>query len=241
MTATASPGVLGARRLILLPGMDGSDAMFRRLIANAPADVTATAIAYPSGPANCYGDLLPSVRAQLPRDDDYWLLGWSFSGPLALMLAAEKPTRLRGVILAATFVRKPVPYLPTWMSALATPALFRFYPKMSQAKALLGGYGTPEVRRLLAEAHARAGLKALACRAREAMRVDARDALAACEVPILYLRATKDRVIPPSRTEDLRREKPTVAVVDIEGPHLALITNPGASWAAIDPFMRWPA
>lgn len=158
------------RTLILLPGMDGGDKLFGPLQATAPSGVDTTTVGYPPGPNNDYADLLPLVRSRLPTDRPFFVLGWSFSGPLALLLAAERPSLLRGVILAASFVNTPVPWLPRWAHRLATPALFRFYPAASRAKALLGGYGTPEVRRLLADAHRTAGVEALACRARASTR-----------------------------------------------------------------------
>ena len=131
------------------------------------------------------------------------------------------------MILVASFVTRPVPYLPRWATRLATPALFRFYPAASRAKASLGGYGTAEVRRLLGEAHAAAGPVALAARARATLSVDATAALADCPVPVLYLRSTKDGV----DSGPLRRGHPGRAAIggqiaDIEGPHLALVTNP---------------
>src|SRR4029077_12947839 len=157
---------MATRTLLLLPGMDGGDKLFGPLQAAAPDGVDTVAVGYPPGPDNGYDDLLPLVRAQLPGDRPFFLLGWSFSGPLALLAAAARPPGLRGVILAASFVKTPVPYLPGWVRHLVTPALFRVYPAASRAKALIGGYGTREVRRLLAEAHAIAGIEALACRAR---------------------------------------------------------------------------
>ena len=214
------------RTLVLLPGMDGGDKLFGPLRASAPADVETIAVGYPPGPRNDYDDLLPLVLAQLPADRAFFLLGWSFSGPLALLAAASRPPGLRGVILAASFVKTPVPVLPRWARRLATPALFRFYPAASRAKALLGGYGTTEVRRLLAEAHAFAGVDAIACRARATLSIDATDALVACPVPVLYLRARKDGVIRGSRADEIRRLRPSVEVADIDGPHLALVTNP---------------
>jgi len=226
------------RTLVLLPGMDGSDKLFAPLRAVAPSGVDTIAIGYPPGPRNDYADLLPVVRAGLPAGRPFYLLGWSFSGPLVLLAAAERPPGLRGVILAASFVKTPVPYLPRWARHLATPALFRFYPAASRAKALLGGYGTPEVRRLLAEAHAAAGAEALACRARATLSIDATDALAACLVPVLYLRARKDGVIPASRAVEIQKACPSVEIVDIEGPHLALVTNPTAAWDALNTFMN---
>jgi len=225
------------RTLVLLPGMDGSDKLFGPLRAAAPPGVDTIAVGYPPGPDNGYDDLLPGVRAQLPNDRPFYLLGWSFSGPLVLLAAAGRPPGLRGVILAASFVKTPVPWLPRWARHLATPALFRFYPAAARAKALLGGYGTSEVRRLLREAHAFAGSEALACRARATLSIDATDALAACPVAVLYLRARKDGVIPASRAVEIKRLHPSVEIADIDGPHLALVTNPTAAWAALLAFM----
>jgi pimeloyl-ACP methyl ester carboxylesterase len=226
------------RTLVLLPGMDGSETMFRPLVETAPPDVQVRTIGYPAGAANGYDELLPGVLANLPQDRPFFLLGWSFSGPLALMVAARCPPLLRGVILAASFVRRPAPYVPRWAHHLARPFLFRFYPAMSQLKALLGGYGTAEMRKLLWEAHARAGAPALACRVRAALTVDASEALAGCPVPVLYLRADKDEVISASRAEEIRRLRPSVEIVDIAGPHLALATNPSAAWSALARFMN---
>ena len=228
---------MATRTLVLLPGMDGSDKLFGPLQTSAPTRVDTIAVGYPPGPQNDYEDLLPLVRAQLPTDRPFFLLGWSFSGPLALLTAAARPPGLRGVILAASFVKTPVPYLPRFLHGLATPALFRFYPAASRAKALLGGYGTREVRRLLAEAHAIAGVEALACRARAALSIDATDALAACPVPVLYLRARKDGVIRGSHADEIRRLRPAIEIADVDGPHLALVTNPAAAWAALTRFM----
>ena len=91
---------MATRTLVLLPGMDGSDKLFGPLQTSAPTRVDTIAVGYPPGPQNDYEDLLPLVRAQLPTDRPFFLLGWSFSGPLALLTAAARPPGLRGVILA---------------------------------------------------------------------------------------------------------------------------------------------
>jgi len=132
---------MSIRTLVLLPGMDGGDKLFGPLRTAAPPGVDTIAIGYPPGPRNDYGDLLPAVRAQLPADRPFFLLGWSFSGPLVLLAAAERPPGLRGVILAATFA------------------------------------------------------------------------------------------------VEIQKACPSVEIVDIDGPHLALVTNPAAAWAALSGFM----
>ena len=110
------------------------------------------------------------VLAALPAAGSFYVLGWSFSGPMALMVAERRPPGLRGIALASSFVRRPVP-LPRWMRHLARPTLFRLYPKSYQLKALLSGAEVRSLRHLVAEAHRMAGAAALACRARAAMAV----------------------------------------------------------------------
>jgi pimeloyl-ACP methyl ester carboxylesterase len=90
---------------------------------------------------------------------------------------------------------------------------------------------------LLAEAHAEAGVEAIAARARATLTVDARDALAACPVPVLYLQASRDGVIAARCGREIVRLRPDVELVEIAGPHLALVTNPAAAWSALGAFM----
>jgi pimeloyl-[acyl-carrier protein] methyl ester esterase len=221
---------------VLLPGMEGSDLLFGPLRDAAPPDVRTVAVSYPVGERNTYDDLLPGVLAALPTDGPYHLLGWSFSGPMALMVAARRPPGLRGVVLASSFVRRPVP-LPAWMRHLARPALFRLYPATFQVRALLSGADVRGLRHLVGQAHRTAGPVALACRVCEAMAVDARELLRSCDVPVLYLRATADRLIGAHHADDAQAIQPRVRVADIPGPHMALVTNPASSWAALSRFM----
>ena len=96
---------------------------------------------------------------------------------------------------------------------------------------------TSQLRALLADAHRKAGAEALACRAREALAVDVTDALAGCRVPVLYLRASADEVVSRTCADHVRRTLPSAGIVDLRGPHLALVTNTAASWAQLGRFM----
>jgi pimeloyl-ACP methyl ester carboxylesterase len=223
--------------LVLLPGMEGSGAIYGPLVEAAPPGIETLSVSYPAGAANGYDDLMPLCRAALPRGRPFHLLGWSFSGPLALRIAAERPPGLRGVVLASSFVRRPS-WVPAAMHRLARPWLFKLYPPAAQLKALLGRQDTPELRRLLREAHALAGAEALAGRVRAAMTVDAREALRACVVPILYLRATRDEVVRARCADEVRALAPATEIVELPGSHLTLIAAPAAAWAALLPFLE---
>jgi len=95
----------GRVTLVLLPGLDGTSVFFRPLLAALPSWVEPLVIEYPSDGGDDYPHLLALVSEAVRGLDAYWVLGWSFSGPLALMLAARDPDRVRGVILCASFVR----------------------------------------------------------------------------------------------------------------------------------------
>ena len=99
--------------LILLPGMDGTGQLFGPLLRILPPGLEAAVVAYPPDRPCGYAELLPLVEAAVPDGGEFLILGESFSGPLALLLAASRPRGLRGVILCASpgdsYVRSIMP------------------------------------------------------------------------------------------------------------------------------------
>jgi pimeloyl-ACP methyl ester carboxylesterase len=119
---------------------------------------------------------------------------------------------------------------------LARPLLFRFFARASRTKALVGGYGSPALDQLLAEAHGQVPPDVMAARVRATLTVDVRSELADCTVPILYLAATRDFVVPRTNLRRIQRQRADVTTRLIDGPHLALATNPRDSARAIEEF-----
>ena len=56
--------------------------------------------------------------------------------------------------------------------------------------------------------------------------------------PVLYVAGSRDRIVPSWNAEEVVRELPSTKVVTIDGPHLALYTNPAAAVHAIVGFIR---
>ncbi len=222
--------------LVLLPGLDGTGVLMRPLVAALPAEPAPVVVTYPGDEVLGYDALLARVLAGLPRGRPFVLVGESYGGPLALRVAATRPEGLAGLVLCATFVRNPHPWLPGWTKHAVTPGLLRLFPKMSQAKMLLGGYSTPDLRALSAEALAKVRPEVLAARVRDVLAVDVAAELASCPVPVLYLRGTKDGVVPGWNARAIRRIRPSVEVVDLPAPHLVLQTQAAAAAAAITRF-----
>src|SRR5262245_11899688 len=104
--------------LLLLPGADGTGILFAPLLSALPPALQPLVVRYPPDQPLGYADLLPLVEEAVPASGDFLVLGESFSGPLALLLAARRPPGLRGVILCASFARNPLPGCTRWLRGL---------------------------------------------------------------------------------------------------------------------------
>jgi len=223
--------------LVLLPGLDGTEIFFGPLLAALPKWIEPVVVTYPTSGANHYSDLLTVVQASVDEFKEFYVLGWSFSGPLALMLAAKERSRVRGVILCASFIRPPLPGL-SWLRFAITSPVVHAVRLIRRAIVFLSSYSTDTLRRDKAATLARVPSYILAARARNILALDARGCLRGCPRPVLYLAGSGDKVVPRRNAEQVVREFPSTKVVTIHGPHLALYTNPGAAVHAIVGFMR---
>ena len=224
-------------KIVLLPGLDGTGVLFRPLVEHLPESLSPIVVSYPHDKELGYTELLPIVLQNLPGEEPLVLLGESFSGPLALMLAATRPAGLKAVVLCATFVRNPTWVRHPWLARLVHPFAFRLYPQFSAAKALLGGYSTPELRTLTREAIGSVRPEVIAHRVRSVLRVNVVDELAHCPVPILYLRGSRDLVVPSHNLREIQSLLPDIRVATMEAPHMVLQTQPEACACAIADFV----
>jgi pimeloyl-ACP methyl ester carboxylesterase len=66
-------------------------------------------LSYPPDQTLSYDALLEVIEQQLRFEKEMVLIAESFSGPLAVRFAAAHPTRIKAVVLVASFVKLPVP------------------------------------------------------------------------------------------------------------------------------------
>jgi pimeloyl-ACP methyl ester carboxylesterase len=153
-------------------------------------------------------------------------LGESFSGPVAVRLAASASGRLKGLVLCCSFVRNPRPVL-----AVARPVVgvlpVGLAPVGLMSRFVLGRFGTKELAAAIGGAVSRVSPAALRARMRAVLGVDVSAELARVNAPILYLRASDDRVVPRAASELVSRLVPSVRVVEIAGPHFLLQASAG--------------
>lgn len=219
--------------------MDGTGKLFSEFAKALGGEFEITVATYPTDVCRSYSELKDSVLSQLPKSDSYALLAESFSTPLAIQCAAENPGNLKALILCAGFSTNPLRgWLRPFISLLA-PIAFRFKPPDVAIRSLLIGGNAPET--LLGAVQGAVSSvrpRVLAARIRAVLACDVRKELAQVRVPILYLRATEDKLISARCMEEIVRIRPHSKVISMTGPHLLIQREPLQAAGAIANFLR---
>jgi pimeloyl-[acyl-carrier protein] methyl ester esterase len=219
--------------------MDGTGKLFAEFAKALTGEFEITIANYPPNAFRSYSGLKESVLCLLPKSDSYALLAESFSTPLAIRCAAESPENLKTLILCAGFSTSPIPaWLRPFISLLA-PIVFRFKLAPLAIRSLLIGRSAPES--LLGEvrdAVSSVRPQVLAARMRAIIACDVRKELAQVKVPILYLRATEDNLVPARCAAEILHIKRDAEVISIAGPHLLIQREPRRAAEAVLTFLR---
>jgi pimeloyl-ACP methyl ester carboxylesterase len=216
----------GTLTLVMLPGMDGTGRLFEPFEACLGTGIAVQVIPYADQGGAGYERLAERIAPLLPASP-FILLGESFAGPLAILLAACRPPGLRGLVLAATFASSPRPWAKH-LSALL-PLMF-----MSRAWAyaslpfLIGNRAPRALKETYIEAVATITSTTLRRRLAATLDVDVSTSLKDVDVPMLYLRATRDVVVPRAAETHIRSLRPDGIFKTVDGPHGILQSNPRA-------------
>ena len=223
--------------LVLLPGMDGTGELFSPLVSTLGRQYTTRVVRYPNASVG-YAALTAVARRWLPTQAPYVLLGESFSGPIAISLAALQPPGLSGVILSGSFARNPRPWLLSALHPLLSVMPDTTLPTGLMSQLLLGRHATKDLRRMLASATSQLSARTLQARVRAVRAIDVRSKLPEIRVPLLYLLAEQDRVVPHSALQTLLAIRPDMRVVSVSAPHMLLQAAPRTAANAIVAFLR---
>jgi len=225
--------------LVVLPGLDGTATMHAAFVeAAAEWFDPISVIAYPTDKVLSYAELEALVRTSLPKKR-FVLLGESFSGPIALSIAADPPANLVGLVLSTTFARSPAPML-SLLAPLVRIAPVRAIPQSILSWLLLGRWANRQIEIELQRAMDAVAPAVLRARALDALGADVCSKLGNISVPVLCLRATRDRLLSRAATAGITSRIRHSAVVDVEGPHLLLQAAPQACAKAIGTFAMQP-
>lgn len=223
-------------RTIVLPGMDGTGKLLRRFCQAAPDSHAVSAIALPAKRMDGFRSLARHVANELPIDERVLLVAESFSGPIAVNVAADYHDRVIGIVLVATFVDPPTPFvarLVPWNLVFRCPL-----PRLAARIALVGKDASNDDIREIRNAVRDVPPAVMSDRVKQLITLDETASLKKCRCPLLYLRATADRLVPERCWRTIRALRPDAKLAEIEGPHFILQQKPREVWRHITEFTR---
>jgi len=219
---------LSSPAIVLLPGLDGSGELFSELVSELPSALTVVIGKYPNKRFLSYKELIPVVKEIVPNDDPFIIVAESFSTPLATMFAATHPPNLVGLVMCAGFVANPAGNWTLLAKALTTRTLPKVAPPRWFLKHfVIGGSPPPSLEANLCKALSAADSGVMAARLRAVLACDAREDMARSEIPLMYIQAECDRLVPAECFTVIQRIRPNTTLVSIPGaPHLVLQCEP---------------
>lgn len=236
---TPSPLNVGVRhraimKALLLPGLDGTGELFAWFTRVAPAGIECLSVRYPDDSNLGYSQYASLVlRDHLPRER-FLLIAESFSGPVGVLVASQRPEGLVGIVLCNTFI---VP--PAWRLMGLAPWSLIFRAPITKAMVGLHLTGrrrasgfTAEVR----DANRSVSPRTRATRLKAVFSVDVRREFAGLSVPVLILRGTRDRLVFSGSVKRMLSVRPSARLAELDGPHLLLQVAPDGCWDAIVDF-----
>ena len=155
------------------------------------------------------------------------LIGESFSGPLAVLLAQRHPDVVDYLVLVATFVVSPVPFVAR---CLPWSLFFRFpLPAFAACRFMLGPRDDGLVS-LLQRAVCTVSLRTLARRMRSVVEVDVSAQFRQLTCPVTRICPTNDALVPGRFATTMLELREDVIAKPIVGPHPILQTQPEQAW-----------
>ena len=216
--------------------MPGTDALFKLLVDELRDHIDTESVSYPPDEPLGYEQLINLVTSRIPKEKPFFILGESFSGPLAVMAASRHPENLLGIILVATFVTSPMPRWINRLKRFARGPILDMRPRPLIIDRLLGKDCPENTRIWVHKSLPRLKNNVLAARIEAVLDVNVREELKNCEVPVLYIAGSRDWLIGRKCIDVIWLCRPDVEVKVLAGVHMILQTKPHDSASAIIDF-----
>lgn len=221
-------------KLLLLPGMDGSGELFDWLIPFLEDNFEIHNICYPKDIDQSY-DNLTCWLYEIIKDEEVFVLGESFSGPIAITLAAKSNSKIKGLILVSSFANPPISPI---MLRLVSLINFEYIPFFMKKLALLGFkriFGTKEKFKLVMH---QVAPELISSRIMEVANCSKYLAQTKIDLPLLILEPEIDLFSNSQSIIQRCVSKRNLVYKSVKSPHMLLQTNPEFAANEIIAFAR---
>jgi len=217
--------------LVLLPGMGGTGILFQPLLDVLPKNQKVRVISYPKEHPTSWEQLIELIRSQLP-ENDFLLVGESYSGYLAYRIALLKPPGLQKVLFVATFVACPRPILAK-ITSWGLAVVKQSSPPTLISRYFFSGFNPdPTLLTLFTKAVGSVESKVLRHRLEQISKLG--QPTEKMTVSCYYLRAEQDRLVPLKSISSIEKVSTNLKVITVPGPHLILQAKPKECWQKIE-------
>ena len=211
--------------LVLLPGFDGTGRLFSPLHKQLSEGINTIVLSYSNDKPMTYSELCYSLKDEMPNTP-FVLLGESFGGPLAILLSQRSNENLKGIILCATFVKNPQVLITKLVRPFLKPKHLRKETPSWYIKTLLtNGISDKKLIYNIQAATRELTPEIYFTRLKEIAEVNVTNILENCELPILYLRASRDQLVYESSMKLIENFGKSVAIQSFDAPHMLLQTR----------------
>jgi pimeloyl-ACP methyl ester carboxylesterase len=220
--------------VVLLPGMDGTGTLFTEFARFLPEGTEAKSVRYPQQEFLTYKELAEKVARVLPQEEPFVIVAESYSGPVAVLLAARQFRNLQAVVFVSSFVAFPCGHPAAWVANLIPSFLFRWTAPFWLLRWLMTDFSAKRERLVeIQTAISSVAPEVLARRVRDALNADFSQTLQVCKVRQVCLFAESDRLLGTRGRRGFLAVKPEIETLKIAGPHLLLQCRPAESLAAL--------
>ena len=181
---------------VLLPGMDGTGELVERFAAELPREDVAVVVRFPRARVLSRKELLRLADEALPLVGEYVLVAESFSGQLAIEIAARNPRKLRRLVLVGTFASRPVGAFVAFLGWVFGEVAMRMNPpRWVVRRFLVGPDGNEEDVEIVRGAIGSVKGAVLASRLRMVLGCDVRRLLGIVKAPTIVVAGKNDRLV----------------------------------------------
>jgi pimeloyl-[acyl-carrier protein] methyl ester esterase len=213
--------------VVFLPGMHGTGELWLRFRARWHEPFVE--VSYLPDPEATLDDYAAQVEHAVllcnPLGAPVDLVAESFSGPVALLVVQRQRIVVRRLVLIASFATRFYSRLMAMINAVPTAWLSpRYLPRFFIDMILLNGRRDLELSNDVVRVVHTIPPTLILSRVRIVSQLGAHRF--DCHIPVLAIRAERDRLLPSSVMEGIRSACRDLRVVDVDGPHFLMQAMP---------------